>query len=254
MTRIIDLSVPFENNATEPTPPVIEHWDHANGAMRMAKLAGVRASDFPDSLALASEKIVGYAHTGTHVDSPYHYGPLCEGKPARTIDQVPLEWCYGDGVVLDMRHKEPGAEITVDDLKAALGKINYTLRPMDIVLLQTGCDKYWGTDLETYLSMQSGLGVKGTKWLLDQGIRCIGIDAWTLDRPPKAMAAAFRESGDRDELWASHMYGRKHEYLQIEKLAQLDQLPSFGFKVAAFPTKFANSSAGWTRAVAIIEE
>jgi kynurenine formamidase len=81
-------------------------------------------------------------HSGTHVDSPWHYGPLCEGKPSQTIDQIPLEWCYGPGVVLDMRHKEPGSEITVDDLKIALEKIQYTLKPLDIVMLQTGADKY----------------------------------------------------------------------------------------------------------------
>ena len=48
--------------------------------------------------------------------------------------------------------------------------------------LHTGCDRYWGTDTKTYLSMQSGLGISGLDWLLDQGIKCIGIDAWTLDR------------------------------------------------------------------------
>jgi hypothetical protein len=38
-------------------------------------------------------------------------------------------------------------------------------------------NKYWGTDTGTYLAKQSGLGVSGLDWLLDQGIRCIGIDA-----------------------------------------------------------------------------
>ncbi len=255
MWRIIDLSVSHENGATEPFPPQITHSGHAEGAARLGKLAGIEASDFPDSMALATDYISGSAHSGTHVDAPWHYGPLCEDKPSQTIDKVPLEWCYGPGVVLDMRHKEPGSEITVDDMKTALAKIQYVLQPLDIVMLQTGADKYWGTSTEKYLEMQSGLGVKGTMWLLDQGIRCIGIDAWGLDRPAKKMAESYKQTGDKDELWPSHMHGRKCAYLQIEKLANLDALPKpFGFKVAVFPVKFSGGSAGWTRAVAIIEE
>ncbi len=51
------------------------------------------------------------------------------------------------------------------------------------------------------------------------------------------------------------MHGRNCGYLQIEKLANLDALPKpFGFKVAVFPVKFAGGSAGWTRAVAILED
>ncbi|MGA2991381.1 MAG: cyclase family protein [Candidatus Korobacteraceae bacterium] len=255
MYRFIDLSVSHHNGATEPFPPKIEHSDHAGGASRLGKMTGLAASDFTDSMALATDFISGSAHSGTHVDAPFHYGPLCEGKPAKSIDQIPLEWCFGPGVVLDMRHLPPGAEITVQELQAALARIHYTLKPGDIVLLHTGCDKYWGTDTQTYLAMQSGLGVAGLDWLLDQGIRCIGIDAWTLDRPVNAMVESYRKSGDKHELWASHMHGRKREYLQIEKLAHLEKLPKpYGFLVTALPVKFAGCTAGWCRAAAIFEE
>ena len=57
----------------------------------------------------AVEQIEAITHTGTHVDAPYHYGAESEGKPARTIDEVPLQWCFAPGVVLDMRHKAAGA-------------------------------------------------------------------------------------------------------------------------------------------------
>lgn len=255
MRRFIDLSVAHQNGATEPFPPKIEHSDHSTGAHRLAKLAGIEATDFPDCMALATDIISGSGHSGTHVDAPFHYGPLCEGKPARTIDQIPLDWCYGPGVVLDMRHKEPGAEITVADMAEVLKKINYALKPGDIVLIHTGCDKYWGTDTKTYLEMQSGLGVSGLEWLLDQGIRCIGIDAWTLDRPVNSMVEAYKATGDKSQLWPTHMHGRKREYLQIEKMANLDQLPKpHGFIVSALPVKFEGCTAGWCRAVAIIED
>ena len=82
----------------------------------------------------------------------------------------------------------------------------------------------------------------------------IGIDAWGLDRPAARMAESYR-AGDKDALWPSHLYGREKEYLQIEKMANLDKLPGpRGFTVCAFPVKFERASAGWTRAVAIVED
>jgi kynurenine formamidase len=250
--RIIDLSLPHQNHASEPYPPSISHTDHRHGARRLAKLANVNPRDFQDGIALASDQVSGSAHSGTHVDAPWHFGPTSEGRPARTIDEVPLEWCYGPGVRLDMRHKQPGEEITVDDVRAALEAIPHTLAPGDIVLLFTGVDKFWNSD--NYMSKQPGLGRAATAFILDQGVRTIGIDAWGIDRSVAAMAAAFR-AGDTDALWPAHFYGREKEYLHIEKLANLDQLPApTGFFVCAFPVKFEKASAGWTRAVALIPE
>ena len=255
MLKFYDLSVSHHNGATEPFGPSIEHSGHAAGALRLAKMAGIEPTDFPESMALATDFISGSSHAGTHIDAPFHYGPTSEGAPAKTIDNVPLEWCYGNAVVLDMRHKNPGDEITVEDLKAACEKIDYCLKQHDIVLLHTGCDKYWRTDMKTYLAMQSGLGVAGLDWLLDQNIRCIGIDAWTLDRPVQAMVNSFKETGDPSHLWPSHMHGRNREYLQIEKLANLDILPRpYGFTLSVFPVKFEGCTAGWCRAVAIVDE
>ena len=39
----------------------------------------------------------------------------------------------------------------------------------------------------------------------------------------------------------------------MEKLTNLHLLPADGFMVACFPTKIRKASAGWTRAVAILE-
>ena len=56
------------------------------------------------------------------------------------------------------------------------------------------------------------------------------------------------------EFWESHFLGLEQPYLQIEKLANLDQLPQpHGFTVMAFPYKIRGASAGWTRVVALVE-
>jgi kynurenine formamidase len=253
--RIIDLSVPLEHAAvSEPLPPEVRYITHdAEGLAQMRQFFGVRPEDlvYSDGQGWAIEEIKAITHTGTHVDAPYHYGATSEGKPARRIDEVPLEWCFAPGVVLDVRDIPAGTEITVAHLQAALERIAYQLRPLDIVLLQTGADQR--IDSREYFR-QPGLGRNGTLWLVEQGVKVIGIDAYTLDRPFADMLADYRRTGDGRHIWPAHFAGLTREYCQIEKLANLDQLPSHGFYVSCLPVKIKAASAGWCRAVALVPE
>ena len=43
-------------------------------------------------------------------------------------------------------------------------------------------------------------------------------------------------------------------YCHIEKLTNLEQLPATGFQISCFPFKIRAASAGFVRAVAIIED
>jgi kynurenine formamidase len=252
--RIIDLSVPLEHQASsEPMPADIHYVTHeAEGRDQIQQFLGIRPEDlvYSDGLGWAVEEIRAITHTGTHVDAPYHYAPQSEGRPARTIDEVPLEWCLAPGVVLDMRHKASGDFITVDDLQTALKAIDYRLKPLDIVLLQTGADKRLGT-FEYFA--QPGLGREGTLWLVEQGVKVIGIDAYTLDRPFMNMIADYQRTGDGRYIWPAHFAGITREYCQIEKLANLDLLPKpHGFYVSCLPVRIHRASAAWCRAVALI--
>ena len=49
---------------------------------------------------------------------------------------------------------------------------------------------------------------------------------------------------------SGHKAGRHIGYCHIEKLHNLELLPTIGFMVAFFPVKIERASAGWTRAVA----
>ncbi len=254
--RIIDLSVPLEHNAvSEPIPASIRYITHdGEGLRQMQQFFGVKADDlvWSNGLGWAIEEIQAITHTGTHVDAPYHYGPTSEGKPARRIDELPLEWFLAPGVVLDMRHKAAGDFITVADLETALHRIAYKLKPLDIVLLHTGADKRLHTP--EYFA-QPGLGCEGVLWLAEQDVKVIGIDAYTLDRPFASMVADYRRTGDGHYIWPAHFAGLTREYCQIEKLANLDQIPRpYGFHVSCLPVKIKNASAGWCRAVALVPE
>jgi kynurenine formamidase len=250
--RPIDLSVPLEHqSASEPVPPDIRYVAHAEGAAQMQGLFGMRPEDlvWSQGLGWAIEEVRAITHTGTHVDAPYHYGPTSGGQPARRIDEVPLEWCFAPGVVLDVRHKQPGEEITPADLEQALVKAGHTLRPLDIILLWTGADTRRGTP--AYFE-QPGLGRDGTLWLVERGVRVIGIDAYTIDRSFASMKGDFQRTGDGRYVWPAHFAGLTAEYCQIEKLTNLDQLPPTGFYVSCLPVKIAGASAGWCRAIGLV--
>lgn len=255
--KIFDLShTLLDDDPADPEGfrPQIVYRAHQQGAVEMKKFFDVDLDDliYSKGLGWAVEELHMITHAGTHVDAPWHYAPVSEGKRARTIDEIPLEYFYGDGVVLDFRHKGPGEAITEEDVKDALRKINYRLKPGDIVLIMTGWDKKVGSP--EYFN-HPGLTYDAVKWIVEQGVKLIGIDAYSLDRSFKAMAEDYKRTGDGRYIWPAHFVGVEKEYLHIEKLANLDKLPKpYGFKVAAFPFKIYKASAGPARVVAIFEE
>jgi kynurenine formamidase len=189
-------------------------------------------------------------HSGSHVDAPAHYGNRADGRPARTIDQVPLSWCCGDGVVLDMTHKRAGDGIAQEDVSGCLDRLGYELKPNDVVLIRTDASTHF--DQPGYELRHAGLRRSATEWLVDRGVKLIGIDAWGLDRPFDVMAEEAR-AGSTEQFWESHLLGREKEYCQIERVCGLSRLPRpHGFWVAAFPVKLRAASAGWTRVVAFV--
>ena len=58
---------------------------------------------------------------------------------------------------------------------------------------------------------------------------------------------------DASLIWEGHKAGREIGYCHIEKLHNLEALPATGFTVCCFPVKVRGGSAGWTRAVAILD-
>lgn len=97
-----------------------------------------------------------------------------------------------------------------------------------------------------------GIGRDATLHMLEQGVRLTGTDAWSWDAPFSYTARRYAEDHDPSVIWEGHKAGRDIGYCHIEKLHNLEQLPSTGFEVSCFPVKVDAASAGWTRAVAII--
>lgn len=245
MTPVFDLSVPTGPTPSEATPVDIITTAHEDAPA----IFGLAREDFPDGMGVSTETVTLTTHTGTHMDAPLHYGPRTGSKPARSIEQVPLEWCIGPGVRLDLRHVPAGSEISVDDIQKSLSAAQHHLSPGDIVLLWTGADALWGT--AEYQTDYPGLSEAATRYLVELGVRVIGIDAWGLDRPIVTMLEEYRRTRAPGSSWPAHHFGREQEYVQLEKLANLGRLPAaHGFTVACFPVAIAGAGAGWTRVVA----
>jgi kynurenine formamidase len=255
--HLIDLSVPIEAGLPcdpEMMIPEIDYLGHGAGAEQMeAFFPGLKKEQLPGGLGWAVEVLKLTTHSGTHLDAPYHYHPTMErGEAALTIDRVPLEWCFQDGVLLDFSRKADGERIEERDVEEELERIGYEVKPLDIVLVRTGADAAWGRP--DYLVKGAGMTRGSTLYLLDRGVRVVGIDAWSWDRPLPFLAREFQETGDPSVIWEAHFAGIEKGYCHMEKLTNLDRLPRpHGFKVSCFPVKIKDASAGWTRPVAIFE-
>jgi kynurenine formamidase len=256
--RFIDLSISIETGLPSDPPqmiPKIDYINHKMGAAQMLEFfPGLKKDQLPGGKGWAVELLTLTTHSGTHLDAPYHYHPTMDrGKPALTIDEIPLEWCMTDGVILDFRHKANGERITIDDVKKELCRIKYEIKPLDIVLINTGADKAWGK-LE-YLLTGSGMDKESTLFLLEKGVKVVGTDAWSWDRPLPYLAAEFKEKGDPGVIWEAHFAGIEIGYCHMEKMTNLALIGKpHGFTICCFPIKIKGASAGWTRVVAIVEE
>ena len=264
--QIIDLSLPIDDKAFEVHKVSIERVGHKAGVEKFNRvimgktLLGkikyalgkriVKKQDLPDEEFLSLEVVHSPVHIGTHLDYSFHYGSRSEGRLSKTAEEIPLEYCYQDGVKLDLSHKKPNETITSSDIEAALSKINYKLKPLDIVFLQTGADKFYGEP--KYFSDYPGVDVSTIDYLLDRGIKIFGVDTMGIDRPYRFMLKEFFEKKDVKYLYPAHFYGRKREFIHIERLANLEKLPNFGFKVICLPVKIKNTGAAWARVVALL--
>ena len=255
--RLVDLSNPLENTDYADPPglgPKIAYFGHNDTAEQLLSFfPGVTRDQLPGGEGWAVEQVTLSTHNGTHIDAPYHYHSTMDGgKRAITIDEVPLEWCWGRGVKLDFRHFADGHVVTADEMEAAFKAIGHELAAGDIVLVNTAAGAAYGQP--HYVATGCGMGRDATLYLTDRGVRVCGTDAWSWDAPFVHTAKRVAETGDASLIWEGHRAGMVHGYCHIEKLANLDSLPATGFEVACFPVKVKAASAGWCRPVAIFRD
>lgn len=156
--RLIDLSQPLYDGAPNcPAHPPVKVEiiaDHPQVGWRV------------ELITLAS-------HTGSHVDAPYH--KLANGA---NLDQIPLEQFTGQAVIADFRGAHADEPLTATRLSS---KLSLPLADR-IVLFATG----WGTKrakTDEWLQHPPYLSPDGAEWLVNQKIRAVGIDHYSIAGP-----------------------------------------------------------------------
>ncbi len=215
-------------------------------------------------------------HMGTHLDAPRHF--VTGGM---TIDQIPLEWLYGDGVIVDLTDE-------MDELAVYTPKMIETrveVRKGDILFLHTGWHRYaqFGDepDEEKYIHRHPGAHPGLVQWLLDKEIHIWGVDEISTDHPmnlpigrflgkgmhghcDKVRAACEEKFGDQmDELFPDDAYQLTHNALfphncmHVENLGgdiAAPEIQNRRITLGVFPWKFKGGEAAFCRAVAFVED
>ncbi|MBT7626249.1 MAG: cyclase family protein [Proteobacteria bacterium] len=254
--KIIDISMCLENDVVSDPPgygPHIDYITHKNSAKDVVKFfPGAEEKDLPEGEGWAIEWIKLMTHNGTHLDAPYHFhSTMNHGERAISIDEVDLNWCFQPGIKLDFRHFPDGYVVTAKDVEEELLRINHELSPLEIVVVNTRAGLRYGHD--DYVSSGCGMGKEATLCLLEKGVRLTGTDGWSWDAPFVHTQEKYAETGNSEIIWEGHKAGREIGYCHLEKLHNLEAIPSSGFMVSCFPVKIRGASAGWTRAVAILD-
>ena len=251
--KVVDLSKPIRFNRGDPLfmQVKVRHKPH-RAARWLVRALGLPFKLMPrDFAGWADDTITKMGvHSTTHIDAPWHYGPVSAGEPAETIEKIPLERCIGPGLVLDMTHKADNDAITVADMEAALAASAGAIEAGTIVLIRTGRDALMGT--KEFWKRGTGMSAAATEWLLDRGVTVMGIDQWGWDLPFHAQIHRARQTGDDTLFWEAHRVGQRRPYWHMEQLTNLGALPPHGFEVAVLPLKIVGASAAPARVVAIL--
>ncbi len=251
MTQIVDLShliVSDPPDLPDFLRSEVSYQDHSNGAREFEEVFQIDSSLLLRGEGPSGERLSIGTHSVTHLDSPYHYNSTIQGRPSDTIDVLPLEWFFAPGVVIDATGREDGDAVTVEQMQAGIEAAGHELKALDIVLVHTGTDRYYGQ--RDYMHHGPGVTPEATRWLWEQGVRVMGIDAWGWDAPLRMQAEVARERNEQGIMWAAHQVDLP--YSQIERLTNLAALPRTGFTVACFPLKVERASAAPARVVAIL--
>jgi arylformamidase len=122
-----------------------------------------------------SRLIMG-THTGTHVDAPKHFIDDAGG-----IDALPLDLLIGRARVVEINQR---GGIGADELAAA------GLREDIRVLLKTPNSRLWNSN--TFHEDYTHVTEAGARYIVEQGVKVIGIDYLSIEQFRKPGAPAHR--------------------------------------------------------------
>jgi arylformamidase len=163
------------------------------------------------------------SHTGTHIDPPFHF--LDDGA---TAEDLPLDVMMGETTVADLRGTL--GPIGPEEL-AGLSLREETTR----LLLRTDNSALWAADPRVFPDDYVCLSPDGARWVVDHGIRLIGIDFLSIEArgaPGHPTHRTLLEAG-----------------VVILEGLDLSGVAPGGYTLVCFPLKIAGGDGAPTRAV-----
>jgi kynurenine formamidase len=216
IVRVVDLSREITAETVvypgDPVPHIAQHATIANDGFNLV------------SIHMGSQ-------SGTHVDAPFHFDDDTE-----KIDEVALDRFVGRGVVLHCDGVAARQRITLDSVRTEAE----SARAGDIVLVNTGWARHYGTP--AYFDnpfLDAGL----VSFLLDRGVRTIGLDALNIDETP--------DDTHPGEGFPAHHLIAKVGGVICENLCNLESIDFAGPLVSLLPMKFIGIDGAPVRAVAM---
>ncbi|HEY0115107.1 MAG TPA: cyclase family protein [Allosphingosinicella sp.] len=216
MGRLVDLShVVTDATVTYkglPPPHICDYWSRAQSAAL-----------YDDGSSFQIGRIDMVANTGTYVDTPFH-----RYEDGADLARVGLDRMAGlDGLMV--RAPEQAVEPGLFERLDVAGKA---------VLVQTGWDRHWGTDL--YYDDHPFLTEAAARLLAERGAALVGIDSHNIDD-----TRARRRPVHTILLGAGTLI--------CEHLTNLQALPERGFRFTAAPPKIAGMGTFPVRAFADLD-
>lgn len=215
-------------------------------------------------------KITTVMHVATHIDAPVH---VEEGFPS--IDEIPLEWFIGEGVVVSIP-KGKWEFITVEELE----KADPPIEPGDMVIINTGWHKYFGDNVK-YYCYGPGLSIEAAWWLVQKRVKLVGLDTQALDHPLYTRQIWSQGPGTLDERnivvpWLvdeyKQLFGRDpredfkywepvhrilltHGVIGIENVGgEVDKVSGKRVVLIALPLRWIGGDGSMIRLVALVEK
>lgn len=165
-------------------------------------------------------------HSGTHIDAPVHFLPGEKG-----IESIQLSDLIGPCFVLEFPE-----DVTVIN-QEILGK-QYIPGGVTRLLLKTRNSAFWTADDSEFKTDFVGLAEDGARWLVERGIRVVGIDYLSI--------APYKQSKPTHEVLL------KAGVVIIEAL-DLHAVTTGYYSLLCMPIKLAGSDGAPARA-ALIDE
>ncbi len=215
-------------------------------------------------------------HMGTHLDAPRHFVTA-----GRTIDEIPVDWLCGPGVIVDLRDEMHDLAVYTPRMIEKRVKV----KSGDILFLNTGWGRYsqFGAkpDEERYIHMHPGAHPDLVPWLLKKKIHIWGMDCVSTDHPMNLPIGRFLGKGmhgqcDRVRAKAEELFGGPkgvakmfpdsayqlthnalfpYDCMHVENLGgqiEAKELQNKRLILGCFPWKFRGGEAAFCRAVAFL--